>query len=247
MINWNVGQAALRAYIIALEQAGGNLFEGDSGNYEVAFTNQTGMETAKLMYDVTGDLGWDKQQLQSDSGRVEDFVSDKLGMFIAGTWSINNFENENGEIPKDLNFSFHKPFFFPGQGEDIAWAESNSLYFPKNPNHTEEEKQAAVEFGEFVTQNNLLWAEAGGHLPAAKKVATSDKVQNLKLWTDHGTISTMYEMVKNKQVRYQPQTSINLNSPKFWGTMVDMYLHNVGPEKAITTIGNKVQSALDRS
>ncbi|WP_229124953.1 extracellular solute-binding protein [Halapricum desulfuricans] len=247
MLNWKNGQAAFRAFIIAHSQAGGKLFEGEPGNYDVAFDNDRGVETAQLMYDVTGDLGWDHSQLQSKSARVEDFVADELAMFIAGTWSTNNFENENGKIPEDLNFQFHKPFYFPGDGEDVAWAESNSLYFPRNPNHTDAERQAAVEFAEYATQNNTLWAEAGGHLPAATSVANSDKVQSLNLWTEQKTISTMYEMVENGQIQYQPKTSIHLNAPRYWGTLMDMYLHSVEPEQAMTMIADEVQSALDRS
>ncbi|WP_423747012.1 extracellular solute-binding protein (plasmid) [Haladaptatus sp. SPP-AMP-3] len=245
-INWKAGQAAYRAYIIALTQAGGNVLTGEPGDYKVAFDNEKGMETAQLMTDITGKLGWDSQKFQSESARVEDFVSGKLGMFIAGTWSVNNFENENGEIPSDLSFTFQKPFMFPGEGDDVAWAESNSLYFPTNSNHTEEEKKAAVEFAEFATQNNTLWASAGGHLPAAKSVATSKKVKNTKLWTEFDTISTMYEMVKDKQVRYQPRTGIHINSDKFWGPFIDMYLHNTSVKKGVKNSATSLQQALDR-
>lgn len=245
-LNWKAGQAAYRNYIIALSQAGGDVITGGPDSYEVAFDNETGMQTAQLMADVTGDLGWDEQKFQSGSARIQDFVGGRLGMFIAGTWSVNNFENEDGKIPSDLSFSFQTPFMFPGDGDDVAWAESNSLYFPTNDAHTEAEKQAAVEFAEYVTQNNTLWASAGGHLPAAKSVATSDEVKNTKLWSDFGTISTMYEMVKNKQVRYQPQTPIHINSEKFWGPFVDMYLHNVSVEEGVKTSASALQDALNR-
>ncbi len=243
-LNWNAGQAAFRTYLIALTQAGGSVLEGKPGSFEVTYDDATGVETAEMMASITGDLGWDTPTFQSDSARVKDFIGDRLGMFIAGTWSTNNFENENGKIPDDLSFHFKKPFMFPGDGEDVAWAESNSLYFPKNPNHTEAEKRAAVKFAEYVTQNNYLWASAGGHLPAAKEVATSKKVKNTKLWKEFGTISTMYDMVKNKQVRYQPKTNIHLNSPKFWSPFIDLYLHNVEPKKAVTTSAETLRQAL---
>lgn len=245
-INWNIGQAAFRAYIIALTQAGGNIVTGEPGSYKVAYDDDVGMQTADLMTKITGDFGWDTPQFQSDSARVQDFVSGDLGMFIAGTWSVNNFENESGNIPEDLSFSFQNPFMFPGEGDDVAWCESNSLYFPKNENHSDAEKQAAVEFAEYVTQNNTLWASAGGHLPAAKSVATSSEVKNTDLWQKYGTISTMYEMVTNKQVRYQPKTAIHINSDRFWGPFVDMYLQNTDVESGVKSSANALKQALNQ-
>lgn len=244
-LNWKAGQAAYRTYLLALTQADGKVLTGGPDNYKVVFDNQTGQQTAQLMADITGKLGWDTPNFQSDSARVQDFVAGNLGMFIAGTWSANNFENENGKIPKDLSFSFKAPFMFPGEGKDVAWAESNSLYFPTNSNHTDAEKKAAVEFAEYVTQNNTLWASAGGHLPAAKSVATSDTVKNTKLWKKFGTISTMHDMVANKQVRYQPRTPIHINSEKFWGPFVDIYLHNVGVKKGVKRSASALQQALN--
>lgn len=245
-LNWNSGQAAFRAYLIALTQAGGDVVTGEPGNYEVAYDSDVGMQTAELMTNVTGDFGWDIPQFQSDSARVQDFLAGDLGMFIAGTWSVNNFENEDGNLPEDLSFSFQKPFFFPGDGEDVAWAESNSLYFPTNPNHTEEEKQAAVEFAEYVTQNNTLWASAGGHLPAAESVATSSEVKNTALWKEHGTIKTMYEMVSNGKVRYQPKTAIHLNSDRFWGPFLDMYIQNTDVQSGVTASVDELKQALEQ-
>jgi ABC-type glycerol-3-phosphate transport system substrate-binding protein len=244
-LNWKLGQAAFRTYTSAVTQAGGDVIAGGDGGYEVAFDEDTGLETARLMADITGDFGWDDQTFQSDSARVEDFVGGDLGMFIAGTWSVNNFENEDGELPDDLSINFQKPFMFPGDGEEVAWCESNSLYFPKNENHSEDEKQAAVEFAEFVTQNNTLWASAGGHLPAAESVATSDEVKSTPLWEDVGTISTMYEMVSDGQVRYQPKTPIDLNSSRFWSPFLDIYLHNTDVESGIEKSAKELRRALD--
>ena len=246
-VNWKAGQAAFRNYIIAHTQAGGEILTGEPGSYEVAFDNDVGMETGYLMASISGDRGWDTSNFQSESARVEDFVSGDLGMFIAGTWSVNNFENEDGEFPEGLSFSFQRPFMFPGNGDEVAWAESNSLYFPKNPNHTDKEKQAAVEFAEYVTQNNTLWASAGGHLPAAKSVASSDEVKQTELWQDVGSISTMYEMVTEKQVRYQPRTAVHLNSPKFWNPFLDIYMQNTDIESGITKSAQSLQQALDNA
>lgn len=243
-LNWNGGGSALRTYLIALTQAGGNLLTDEPGNYEVMFDDEIGVETAELMASITGELGWDEPRFQSDSARVTDFVGGDLAMFIAGTWSINNFENEDGELPEDLSFSFQKPFMFPGDGEEVAWCESNSLYFPKNSNHSDTEKQAAVEFAEYITQNNTLWASAGGHLPAAKSVADSSTVRNTSLWTDYGTISTMHDMVTDGQVRYQPKTPIHINSDRFWGPLVDIYLHNSDVKTGLQTSADELRQAL---
>lgn len=244
MLNGRAGQSALRAYIIPLVQAGGQIVEGEPGNYRVTIDQDAGREAAQLMADITGRLGWDKQTFQSDFGRVNDFINDDLGMLIEGTWGVNNFENADGNLPEDLSFEFHKPFMFPGGGEDVAWAESNSLYFPQNDSHSDDETQAAVEFAEYVTQNNTLWASAGGHLPAAKSVATSNEVKNTDLWKKYGTISAMYDMVTNDQVEYQPQTSAHFNSDQYWLPLYEMYLHNTDVESALDAIVNSLQPAL---
>ncbi|MFC6976015.1 extracellular solute-binding protein [Halomicroarcula sp. GCM10025709] len=244
-LNWKSGQEAFRAYTSALSQAGGTVLSGEPGNLEVSYNDETGMQTAELMADITGDFGWDSSTFQSDSARVENFIGDKLGMFIAGTWSVNNFKNEEGELMEDLSFSFEKPFMFPGDGEDVAWCESNSLFFPKNDNHTEAEKQAAVEFAEYVTQNNPEWASAGGHLPSAKSVATSSAVQSSTLWDEVGTISTMHDMVSDGQVQYQPQTPVDINSSRFWGPFLDMYLQNTDVAAGVEASASELQNALD--
>ncbi|QZP36939.1 extracellular solute-binding protein [Halobaculum magnesiiphilum] len=245
MLNGQAGQSALRAYIIALTQAGGNIIEGEPGNYDVVFDQGPGKEAAQLMSSVVGEHGWDKTEFRSGLGRINDFVNGDLGMVVEGTWGINNFENENGEVPEDLSFEFHKPFMFPGSGEDVAWAESNSLYFPVNDSHNETEKQAAVEFAEYITQNHTLWASAGGHLPAAKSVATSSEVKNTKLWTEFKSISRMHEMVTNNQIEYQPMTPIHLNSNRYWKPLYEMYLQNMSVDEALTQAANSLQSALD--
>jgi len=246
-LNWKSGQEAFRAYTSAITQAGGSVLSGDSGSYEVTYDNDVGMETAQLMANITGEFGWDTPQFQSDSARVEDFIAGELGMFIAGTWSVNNFKNEQGEIMEDLSLSFQKPFMFPGDGENVAWCESNSLFFPENDNHTDAEKQAAVEFAEFVTQNNTQWAVAGGHLPAAESVATSNEVQSTALWEDVGTISTMHEMVTNGEVQYQPQTPVDINSSRFWGPFLDIYLQNTDVSSGLNASASELQSALDNA
>ncbi|RBI60093.1 ABC transporter substrate-binding protein [halophilic archaeon] len=245
MLNGRSGMSALRAYIIVLTQAGGNMVKGEPGNYDVAFTQGPGKEAANLMASVTGKRNWDKTEFRSDMGRVNDFVNGDLGMILEGTWGVNNFENENGEIPENLSFKFHKPFMFPGPGEDVAWGESNSLYFPINDGHDDSEKKAAVEFAEYVTQNHTLWASAGGHLPAAKSVATSNEVKNTKLWKKYNTISKMYEMVKNKRIEYQPKTSIHINSNQYWKPLYEMYMQNMGVDTALNKAANSLQSALD--
>ncbi|RLM33079.1 extracellular solute-binding protein [Haloarcula sp. Atlit-120R] len=246
-LNWRSGQEAFRAYTSALTQAGGNVLTGDPGNYQVAYDNDIGLETAQLMANITGEFGWDTPTFQSDSARVEDFIAGNLAMFIAGTWSINNLKNESGEVYEDLALNFERPFMFPGDGDNVAWCESNSLFFPNNANHDEAEKQAAVEFAEFVTQNNAEWATAGGHLPASQSVAESSAVKNTALWQDIGTISTMHEMVTNEQVRYQPSTSVDLNSSRFWGSFLDMYLQNTDVQTGVQSSASELQSALDNA
>jgi ABC-type glycerol-3-phosphate transport system substrate-binding protein len=244
-LNWKLGQAAFRAYVIAVTQAGGDVISGEPGSFKVGYDEGAGMEVAQMMADITGEWGWDNKQFQSDSARVKSFLSGDLGMFIAGTWSVNNFENEGGNVPDDLSFSFQKPFMFPGDGDEVAWAESNSLYFPKNENHSDAEQKGAVEFAEFVTQNNTLWASAGGHLPAAKSVATSKEVKSTPLWEEYGTISTMHEMVSNGKVRYQPRTEIDLNSSRFWGPFLDIYLHNTDAESGVKKSAKALEQALN--
>lgn len=239
-------QNLFRSYYLMLLQANGSAVKKQGDKFDVIF-NETdvGKQTAKTMMSVTGERGWDNPTVGDQSARTSAFINDNLPMMINGNWVVNSFENDNEEIVDGLNFTFHKPYIFPGAKENKrAWAESNSLYFPKNPNHTDKEKQAAVKFANWVTNNHPVWATTAGHLPASKEVAKMDTVRNSPYWKDYKIVETLWEMASNDEIRYQPRTPINWNAVRFWQPMVDAYGQKISALKGLNKSADKLTQAL---
>ena len=103
-----------------------------------------------------------------DEGYVAEGITDhqqffqggKAAFYFGGTWGYGALSQTDG-----LNFSgMAWPNLF---GQDASWADSHTLILPVNPDRTEEETLAAVEF--LVGASNeggMIWAESG-QIPAA--------------------------------------------------------------------------------
>jgi multiple sugar transport system substrate-binding protein len=84
------------------------------------------------------------------------FQDGKAAIMFGGTWANGAFEATDG-----LNF---KPGNFPSLfgGSEAAWADSHVLIIPTNPDRSEEDTQAAVDFINWVaSQGGLTWASSG--------------------------------------------------------------------------------------
>lgn len=222
----------MRSYYTALVQEGGSLVEQNGGEYEVTHDGEAGRAAASFLDDVTDEYGWDQPDVQDGAERFGLFMQDELGFILAGNWHVNTFQNEDGEIPDDLEFTFGKPFVFPG-GENATFGESTGYFFPADDTHTDEQQTAAVRFAEWVTHNNPLWAQTAAHLPAAKEVGTSEEVTSSKYYDDLGIVETVREMASKGQMKYHPAVPADLYETAIATPFVDVYAQNTEPDVAV--------------
>ena len=96
------------------------------------------------------------------------FRSGKAAFYIGGTWGTGALEQTDG-----LNFGAQPfPQLFDN---DSCWADSHTLILPVNPDRTEEETKAAVEFMVAASKDGgATWA-GSGQIPANKEVLDSQE------------------------------------------------------------------------
>lgn len=96
------------------------------------------------------------------------FQSGKSAFFFGGTWATGAFEKT-----ENLNFVAQPwPNLF---GNDSCWADSHTLILPVNPDRSEEETKAAVEFMVGASnEGGLTWA-GSGQIPSSNAVRESQE------------------------------------------------------------------------
>ena len=100
------------------------------------------------------------------------FQSGKAAFYIGGTWGTGALEQTDG-----LNFGAQPfPQLFDN---DSCWADSHTLILPVNPDRTEEETKAAVEFMVAASKDGgATWA-GSGQIPANKEVLDSQEYKDM--------------------------------------------------------------------
>ncbi|QLH78300.1 extracellular solute-binding protein [Halosimplex rubrum] len=227
-------------YGLLLQHEGASLVEDGEPVYH---ENEGGQRSAEFMDQVTDEFGWDQTSLSDAQERTNLFLDDQVGMMFVGNWQANNFENEDGEIPDDLEFTYHRPYVFPGEARR-AWAESNGFFFPTNDSHTETEKQAAVQFVEYITQNNPLWAQTAGHLPATPEVAESEEVTSSPRYEEYDIVSTLAGMAEDGELVYQPPLEFDMYATDITNPLVGIYSQDSDPQDALDQSANAFSSRM---
>ncbi|WP_226023898.1 extracellular solute-binding protein [Halomicrobium salinisoli] len=236
-----------RVYFSLVKQQGGDMFKnGDPSTGEPVFhETDAGLAAANFYDSVTGERGWDYTDDLSDSNvRINEFKNDQAAMGFMGNWMANRLQNDNNEFIDGLDFTYHSPWSFAGDTKK-TFCESNSFFFPSNPNHTNAEKKARVKFVEYITQNNPVWATKAGHLPPTPKVAESDEVTSHPVYEEYEIVKTLAEMAENDQLRYQPQTDINLYAPEIGGSLSSIYAQNIEPQDGINKSATAIRDRMN--
>lgn len=160
------GDDAFRLWYALYFQMGGTPFVND-GATEVTLDEdiaKAAMEYLKSWFDKGYVLpGIDKDE------HAAFFQSGKAAFIFAGTWVTGNFTNTEG-----LNFGLTT---FPLLYGDTpyCWSDSHTLTIPVNPDRTEEETLAAVDFiFNASTTYGLSWA-GSGQIPSATTVNGSEE------------------------------------------------------------------------
>jgi len=235
----------MRQYFTVLQQEGAQLVEGSpEEGWDVVYgDSEEALNAAQFVDDVTGEYEWDTTDLSDADERWTLFRDDELGMILGGNWMVNTLQNEDDEIPEDLEFTYSKPYVFPG-GEPGTFGESTGYFFPSDPSHTEEERQAAVTFAEWITHNNPLWAQTAGHLPAAKEVGESDEVTSSDLYQEYNIVSTLAEMADAGEMVYHPRLPIDIYTSEISSPFVDVYAQNTDPADALESSASAMEDRL---
>ncbi|WP_187432995.1 extracellular solute-binding protein [Natronococcus pandeyae] len=233
----------MRTFHTALVQEGGQLVEGGPGDYEVVYDGSEGQAAIDFLDNVTGEYGWDEPEVDDPDERFNLFLEDELGFMLAGNWHVNTFQDEDGEVPEDLEYTFSKPYVFPG-GEPATFAESTGFIFPADDSHTDEEIAAAVEFAEWITTNNPLWAQTAAHLPASPEVAESEEVTSAKYYDELGIVPTVKEMAEAGEMRYLPRIPSDPYETAVSGPLVDAYAQNTDPQEALEASADALRDRL---
>lgn len=160
----NTGDDPYRIWYAVYFQMGGTPFVGE-GATEVTLDEEkarAAMEYVKSWYD-------NGYVLPGISEHTAFFQSGKSAFHFAGTWVTGNLMNTEG-----LNCGLTTfPLLF---GETpYCWSDSHTLTIPVNPDRTEEETLAAVDFiVEAATTHGLAWA-GSGQIPSAATVNQSEE------------------------------------------------------------------------
>lgn len=110
---------------------------------------------------------------QDYSAAVSSFMNGGGGVFLVGTWMVQNFEREArtpGRPLADGYAVYPYPQLF-GE-EDTVFADGHSFAMPADDDRTEAEREAALRFLAFFAENNLAWSRTG-HLPVMQSVVES--------------------------------------------------------------------------
>ena len=160
----NTGDDPYRLWYAVYFQMGGTPFVGE-GATEVTLDEEIARAAMEYIY------SWyaNGYVLPGISEHTAFFQSGKSAFHFAGTWVTGNLMNTEG-----LNCGLTTmPLLF---GETpYCWSDSHTLCIPVNPDRTEEETLAAVEFiFNASTTHGLAWA-GSGQIPSATTVNQSEE------------------------------------------------------------------------
>lgn len=148
-----------------LSQYGGSICD-ESGKTATLDSEENKQALSTMMKLVDTGI-WPKNQ--KNGGEL--FTGKIAAATINGDWAIPTFAGTQG-----LNFvSMPFPQIGPNPG---VYADSHTLVIPKNEGVTDEEKEAAMVFMKWITDNTAEWASVG-HIPSKETVLQSEEFKSL--------------------------------------------------------------------
>lgn len=148
-------------------QGGGQWVNEDVSG--VAFNSDAGVQAAEYIMKLR-DLGVSPASVESDT-EIAAFSNGTNGMVWSGLWHTTAYRDALG----DALGAAPLPQIFGGG----TWAGSHHLAVT-NAEMSEDERQGAYYFIDWVTRNAQQWAESG-QLPARQSVRESDEFQGLEI------------------------------------------------------------------
>lgn len=173
------------------------------------------------------------------NGYVQPGITDHQKMFqeghaallFGGTWATGAFEQTEG-----LNFV---PQTFPSlfNGSEAAWADSHVLIIPKNPDRTDEETQAAVDFINYVSSTGALTWAGSGQIPANSTVTDSAEYKALPFRSSYMHEKDVAVLPSKNENFYGLKDAMIRNLDTIWNDQADS-------TTAIDTMSDEMSSEL---
>ncbi|MCH1626008.1 extracellular solute-binding protein [Ferdinandcohnia quinoae] len=175
----SAGEDPYRIWWALYNQMGGeHIVSGDLENPEYVLDEEKAIAAANYVYDL-----YYKQEVipLNLADFYADFQSGNAAVLATGVWATGIWEKTDG-----LNFT---PMAFPNMfGENAAWASSHTFVLPYYDDVDAEVQKGAVEFMKFMTDNGVMWAEAG-HIPSKDTVIESAEFKELPYRSEYAEVA----------------------------------------------------------
>ena len=148
-------------------QGGGEWVNEDIS--EVTFNGEAGVQATEYLVKLR-DLGVTPENVESDT-EIASFAAGQNGMVWSGLWQTSAYEEALGD---SLGAGPLPQIFGPG-----TWAGSHTLAVTSTE-MSEDERQGAYYFIDWMTRNAVTWAEAG-QLPARESARETEEFAQLPL------------------------------------------------------------------
>lgn len=222
----NSGDDPYRAWWATYFQMGGTPLVNDEGT-EVTMDKEIAKEAAEFVKSLY-DEGYVTEGIDDHQ---KFFQSGKAAFLIGGTWATGALEKT-----ENLNFGAQPwPQLFEN---DSCWADSHSLILPVNPERSEEETKAAVEFLVGASKDGgLTWA-GSGQIPSNLEVLDSEEYAAMPYRSGYkSALETAVLPTKNPHF-YSMKAGIIDSLNTLWTGMSDA-------ETAIDALYGELESNLD--
>lgn len=222
----NAGDDPYRIWWATYFQMGGTPLVNDDGT-EVTLD----MDIAKKAAETVKSLFEDGYIIEGIDDHQQLFQSGKAAFATCGTWATGAFEKT-----ENLNFGVQAwPKLFDN---DSCWADSHTMILPVNPDRTEEETLAAVEFLVGASgDGGTIWA-GSGQIPSNMSVLESDEYLSMPYRSSYkSALQTAVLPSKNPHF-YAMKDGIIENLNTYWTNVADV-------DTAIQGLYDELESNLD--
>ncbi len=222
----NAGDDPYRIWWATYFQMGGTPLVNDDGT-EVTLD----MDIAKKAAETVKSLFEDGYIIEGIDDHQQLFQSGKAAFATCGTWATGAFEKT-----ENLNFGAQAwPKLFDN---DSCWADSHTMILPVNPDRTEEETLAAVEFLVGASgDGGTIWA-GSGQIPSNMSVLESDEYLGMPYRSSYkSALQTAVLPSKNPHF-YAMKDGIIEKLNTYWTNVADV-------DTAIQGLYDELESNLD--
>lgn len=106
------------------------------------------------------------------SAAVSGFLGGDGGVFLVGTWMVQDFDSESHRPGRPLSNGYAVVPYPQLFAHDVTFADGHNWVMPHDPARPPAERAAALRFLKFFAAHDADWSRTG-HLPAYQKVVDS--------------------------------------------------------------------------